>query len=385
MLNDMRLYIAIVMYMVGGLSLMIFNFVVIYRTKVKDKNTGKLNTQWRRVILLESPDGTEKSEFSEKHEKYLYKKLKNVENLEVFSNALEYYRERRDISSVFDGYMNMAAKSSVFQRLAFDYRRARNEERAYFAYFISMFPQLAGDTYTNLLDILISYIENANIYCRTNVLKALCKIGNIQALVNALEVMNDNYIFMYQRFLTDELMAFAGDKEALSLFLWAKYKNWNAQLMVSIVIFITMVSGEFKEVFFPILQSEDTDPEIRLAVVRYYRKYKYEPVRPILIEYVADSANINLAIVSAHTLSSYPGEDTTAALNNALRSSNWHLRYNSASNLVDLGLSTGDMSTLSAIDDKYAKEIVNYMMELKNVAPLTEVKSRREGERVDAS
>ena len=385
MLNDMRLYIAIVMYMVGGLSLMIFNFVVIYRNKVKDKNIGKLNAQWRRVILLEAPDGVEKTEFSAKHEQFLYSKLKNVENLEVFASALEYYKERRDISTVFDGYMNMAAKSSVFQRLAFDYRRARNEERAYFAYFISIFPQLAGDSYTNLLDILISYIENANIYCRTNVLKALCKIGNIQALVNALDVMNDNYIFIYQRFLTDELMAFAGDKEALSLFLWAKYKNWNAQLMVSIVIFITMVSDEFKEVFFPILQNEKTDPEVRLAVMRYYRRYKYEPVRPVLIECVADSSNINLAIVAAHTLSAYPGEDTTAALNNALRSSNWHLRYNSASNLVDLGVSTGDMSTLSAIDDKYAKEIVNYMMELKNIELQPETKSSKEGEHVNAS
>ena len=383
MFNDARVYLAIMMYMFGGVFMMVFNFVEMYRMRVQEMNEDRANAKWRGLILLALPADEESiadAALPAKHERLLLRKLKNATTLINFANALTYFKEKRDITAVYGNYMQLLGKTDVFQQLAFKYRSAKVEERAYFAYFISLFPEVAGEGYSNLLNLLVDYIRRSNIYCRTNVVKALCHIGNPTAVVKALDVIDGMNLYMNSRFLADELMAFRGDKEALALFLWDKHQVWNPTTMVAVVTYINMTTDAFREVFMPVLLDERNDMELRIAIIRYYRKYKHQPVRDVLIRYLTEAGNINLSIVSAHALSSYPGEETTAALNATLRSSNWHLRYNSAINLVDLGTATGDMEMLTSVDDRYAKEIIHYMMQLRNLVPTKdETESAKEG------
>jgi len=387
MFNDTRVYLAILMYMFGGMFMMVFNFAEMYRVRIKELNQARIDAKWRGVILLAVPanrDESVKTELTNRHVSYLYRKLKNASNLVNFANALTYFKEREEVRAVYDSYMELLEGHEVFHWLAYKYRRAKIEERAYFAYFISMFPEVAGHTYSNLLNQLIDYINNSNIYCRANVVKALCRIGNEYALLKALDLINDREYHMYGRFLADELMFYKGNREELAFTLWAKYGRWNIGMMEIVAIFIKRVSPSFKEIFLPLLKNEKTESELRISIIRYYQQYRYDPAHDTLISFLFDDSNINIAIVATDALSAYPGTKTAEALSMAIKSRNWYIRYHAATNLVDLSVATGDYKWLHVVNDKYAMEIIRYVMQLRNLH-VSELETKEERTRLNVT
>ncbi|MCL2364135.1 MAG: hypothetical protein FWC71_05680 [Defluviitaleaceae bacterium] len=370
MFNDTRVYLAILMYMFGGMFMMAFNFVEMYRVRIKELNQARIDAKWRGFILLAVPTPPNEIDtlvLNAKHIAHLHRKLKNASNLLDFARALTYFKEHEEVRAVFDSYMGALRGHELFHWLAFSYKRAKMEERAYFAYFISLFPEVAGNTYSNLMNQLIGYINNSNIYCRTNVIKALCRIGNQYAVIKALDLINDREYYMYGRFLADELMAYKGDREELALTLWAKYGQWSTAMMDIVIIYIKRVSGSFKNVFMPLLTNDRTDTELRMSIIRYYKQYRHDPAHDTLIALMFNEKNINLSIVATDALSAYPGTKTAEALHRAIKSRNWYIRYHAAVNLVDLSVSIGNYHWLDVHDDQYAMDIVRYVMQLRNL------------------
>jgi len=331
MVNDIRVHMAILMYLTGCISLMAYNAVVIFHKKNSSQKMLKNTNKWIKSISQKS--------FGSKYKKHLIKNLKHVEKLIAFSNALNYFKRKQSDES-YSKYMNMLVQSEIFRTLAIAYRHKKNEERAYFAYFISQYPQLAKNTEGICIDTIntiVSYIETSDIYCRSNVLKALCRVGDMHGIANVLQSFSDNLNFIHHRLLAEDLFSFAGNKEVLALYLWEKYKLWNSNIMLGVITFITMFSDVFKDAFLPILQNKSTNDKICIAIIRYYKAYSFKPAQPILVEYLNQTENYDFAIEAAATLSAYPGQDTIHALIAALQSNNWHVRYSAASSLVTLG------------------------------------------------
>ena len=359
MITDIRIHMAILMYLIGCFSLMIYNAVVIYRKKNSSLAMLRNTDKWIADIYKQH------NVKNSKHEKYLLKDLKRVENLIAFSNALNYFKQKYK-TGLFDKYIHLLARSRVFHALAIIYGQKKNEERAYFAHFISQYPQLAKDTNgicTETINTMISYIDASDIYCRSNVLKALCRVGDIHGIVNILQLFSDKNNFIHHRQLAEDLFNFAGDKEVLALYLWGKYKMWNNNIMLGVITFITMFSDTFKDAFLPVLQNNSADTEIRLAIIRYYKKYSYKPAQSILVEYLNQAENYDFATEAASALSTYPGQSTVNALTSALQSENWHVQYNAASSLVSLGKYTESFINGLTNSDSNALQIVQYMLE----------------------
>jgi len=303
-----------------------------------------------------------------KHEKYLLKDLKHVEHLIAFSNALNYFKIKCD-TGFLDEYIDFLVKSEIFRTLAIIYRQKKNEERAYFAYFISQYPQLAKDTdgvCTDIIDTMVSYIDASDIYCRSNVLKALCRIGDIHGVINILQLFNDKLYFIHHRLLAEDLSNFAGYKDVLALYLWGKYKVWNDNIMLGVITFITMFSNEFKGIFLPVLQNKSIGAELRIAIIHYYKKYSYKAAQPVLVEYLNQTENYDFATEAAAALSEYPGQSTVNALTSALQSDNWHVQYSAASSLVALGEYSDSYFSDLISSDGNALRIVQYMLEHTN-------------------
>jgi len=259
----------------------------------------------------------------------VYSRLKRVEELIAFSAALNSIKDE-DGGELYGRYMGMLSQHGVFQRLAVVYKKRRNEERAYFAYFISQHP-------ININELLISLVEDSNIYCRVNVLKALCSIGDMHGVEAILQFFDDRRIFVHHMLLAEDLYSFAGDKEALALRLWRNHSIWGGNIVLGVISFITMFSDRFKEAFLPVLQNQLLAAEVRIGVIHYYSKFFFQPAQPVLIQYLAQTDNYHIAIESAAALRMYPGKATTQALVAALNSEDWHVRHSAASSLVALG------------------------------------------------
>jgi len=212
MVNDIRIYIAIGIFMLISISLMIFNLVIIYYSKNRDAYSSKRNKKWRGVIYRQSGIAPGKKQKASKHEKFLLKKLSNPENLVAYSNALQYlknefYEEYRD-------YINKIYP--IFLQLANKYGKKPSIEKACYADFVCNFPQIAkGGMYGHLVDTIITYTDDSSIHCSVNVLRALCSISSTEGVVRTLQMLNDESVFVHNLTLINELSNFNGDKEVL--------------------------------------------------------------------------------------------------------------------------------------------------------------------------
>jgi len=285
MIFDMRIYVIVAIFMLACISLMFFNFVIIRYSKSKyTLSTNRIN-KWKHILHEQVSRTSNKGIHALKHEKLLLKKLSNPENLITYSHALQYLKNK--LPQAYNIYTRM--NYSAFKKLTDIYSSKPSIERACYADFICAFPQAAGKMYTPLLDTLVSYIDDSHIHCRTNILRALCSIGNVQGIVNALQLINGKMLFIHGEILTNELSKFKGDKHALADLLWNESRSWNSNTMVAVIKFITEFSENYREAFLPILYNPSVDLEVRIAAAHYFEKYTYEPARPILIELIVNT------------------------------------------------------------------------------------------------
>ena len=330
------------------------------------KNTAK----WIKVICQQTVNAT----ISSKNRRDLINKLTQVEELIAFSHALNSIKYEHD-EDMYKNYMATLVKRRVFLSLAHVYKKKKSEERAYFAYFVSKHPLVAKNTEgicKNTINTMVSFTANSDIYCRVNVLKALCKLGDVQGIVDVLQFYSDKPAFIHHRLLAEDLYSFTGNKEVLALKLWEHHKLWNNNIVLGVITFISLFSDGFKTTFLPMLQSQSVSADILIAIIRYYKKYVFEPIQPILIEYLNQTENYELAIEAASSLSVYPRPTTIHALNSALESENWYVRYNAVSSLVEIGAYTDCFNNNAQNSDNNVLQMIDYILDHANEKYVTE-------------
>ena len=346
-------------YLFICMLLLFYNIFYIAYSNRREKKFENYVGKWQYAIIRQVTLLREGLTIEPEHQRQMERQLVKTDQLIAYSRALDRVREQGEelVKYLWENYL-------IIQELAVHYSRKESMEKAFFAYYISKNPPCDGKEYRQIMEIILSYFEDSTVYCRENILNALYVLGNAQAIENAFHIINERKWFHHPKLLSDGLNSFTGDKEELAERLWSFLGKWNDNLMVSIVNFITVCSDKFKSRFLEVIQSNNVSLEVRLAILRYFRRYPDESVRPLLLLYLKDEnlADINIKIVTASVLERYPGEDTVAALKSALSHPNWYLRYNAATSLVNLEV---DITTLRDIlrEDRYAKEIYVYMMD----------------------
>jgi len=379
---DLRIYIFVGIFIILCIALMIFNFVIIHYGLGNAPLPGRVK-KWKAILYKQIMISPDNKSSTVKHQKLLLKKLSNADSLAAYSHALQHIKH--EFPEAYNDYIHNCY--TTFRELADIYSRRPLIELTCYTYFICHFPQVVDHdhTYGKLVDTLISSINGSNVYSRANILCALCSIGNAQSVVNALQVVSDKSLFMHNQLLTNRLVHFTGDKEILEEHLWSVGQHWNDNILVSVIQFITQISDNYSEIFLPVLLNASYSTEVRTAIIRYYGKYMYEPVRPLLIGFVVNPTDVNLTIEAISALALYPSPDTTAALKDALSNPRWSVRYSASNTLVTL-LDKSALLELLQDEEHHAREIADYMLELKailqSVTPPLTLPKEMEGEQV---
>jgi len=285
MILDIRIYLVIALFAVVCLSLIAYNLLALYQYRANVIHRVK---NWKA------------------------RKLRKTKKLMAYAHALKSTAD----TPIYGGY--------IISGLAKHYSKKHSACRAVYANFVANFPHLVDTDREDVIEILISYIDN-NIYCRNNVLRALCGLGTAQGVVKALHTINNTY-FLHHQLLTDALCTFTGNREALAELLWEESDNWNSMLQTGVVDFITQTTHRFGADFMPLLSNPSTNENVRAAAVRYYGTYVYAPARPMLIELLQNPTYINVAAQAAQALDKYPAQDTYEALLTAQHSPFWPIR-----------------------------------------------------------
>ncbi|MBQ8390833.1 MAG: HEAT repeat domain-containing protein [Oscillibacter sp.] len=347
-------------YMFICLALLVFNVVYILRSKEKQRRQSRRVDFWLRVIGEECRSLERGTPLSSAHGKRLEKRLVRLEELMAYQEAVLICFDSWD-RELTQRYLD--AYHLSFQVLAVEYSRRPAMERAFYAYLMGLYHPYREQGGGRLVEVLMTYFDDSTVFCRENVLQALYAMGQASAVEQAFTLMSERGWYHHTRLLSDGLSSFAGDKVELAQRLWRRCTAWTEALQVAVVQFATDVSDSFSEEFLFALQDDSLPLETRFALLRYFQRRVYLPARALLLELLEQGEANGLSITAAAALSRYPGEDTRQALFKALHSWNWYVRRNAASSLVAMGAAEEDARALREGGDRYAAEMLDYMLE----------------------
>ncbi len=354
--------IVVYFYIFICLALMVYNILYILRSKHKKGKYVREETHWHKELEAEMQRLASQDQVSSKHQKHIEKKLKNIQQLMAYHGAVTQIRGKFS-QELVQKYLDH--NHLIFQVLAVAYGKREPMERAYYAYLMAQYHPNREDKDNQLGSILLSYLNGSTVYCRENVLQALYAMGQLGTIENALTLINDRGWYHNTKLLSDGLASFEGDRKSLAVHLWNRCQSWNENLQVAVVQFASMVSAPLEEQLFHALTRDTLYLETRFAIIRFFQRKHYPPVKQLLLDMILDHEGGGLAIAAAAALSRYPGEDTFQALMTVVRSRNYYVRKNAAASLAALGATQENVQELRQAGDRYAAEILEYTLKEK--------------------
>jgi len=361
----MKIEIMIYVYIAICISMIAFNIVYVFVLKHREKALVTNSARLEKVIIEQFDIIKNGEEVSESHKKFLRKYLERTSGITAFDKALE---------NVFKTEPQMCEKYlmqtySVFEYLTHKYISKDTIKIAYIPCILQKYNILKHDEYGKLTDILLELLRSLNIYCRENTLKALYSMQRPDVVVSSLKIIDKNLSFHHPKLICDGLLAYKGDKEKLKEKFFESFDAYSVDMQLNILNYFRFGNIRCDEEMLELLTNEKADRELRFSAIRYFEKFPNsdaEGVIQIIAENTKGRAWEYQAIASS-ALKSYPGDVTFRILVANLSSSNWYVRQNSAISLERQGYTYHDLISVFDGNDRYAREIMRYRLDKRNV------------------
>lgn len=360
----------VLIYIYGAVCISMIVFNIVYNLLLKgseprmQKRCRKMQSKMdKQLSVLQAGDNLEGGHLS-----YLRRSLCHVNNLMAFHRVFQENFRRNP--KLYQEYLRQIRPAILY--IAAVYRDKENMQAGYFTYFLSCYAAERQMPIDSLQDILLDYVKKPNLYCRFNAMKALYYFAGPESIAEAIKIQDDGCVFLHEKIITEGLLSYTGDHNRLIGIIWQQFPYYSVHTQLAILNYIRFRSGDYKGEMFALMKDEETDKELRLAAVRYFGKYQFEPARKHLLAFVRDKegANWEFATVAASSLASYPGEDVVDALKEALHSANWYIRYSAAQSLEHLKVNYMDVFDIAVGSDRYAREMMMYRLESRKLQSL---------------
>ena len=348
------------LYIFICVALLIFNIVYIVYSKQRKRNAYKRKERMKKMQLSAMNGITRETKFTVQEEKSLIRKLSNIKYLVGFEEALsECEKERNEQEIIL--YLKMC--ENILVQVAWNFKKKPAMERAYMGYMISMHFKKVKETYRHLPETLLAYFEDSTIYVRENVLMALYCLGAEDAIEQAFAQMKVCGYHHQHGLIADGLQIYNGDKDKLAKRLWKCRKQFDTEVRIGLIQFMSRLPEDYSWLFLPEL--EHLSGEEGYTVIRYFgSRYHICPkAKSQLIEILKKEDEYS--VPAASVLGCYSGDDVKQSLMQALGSNLWYVRKNAANALLEFGLTRAGNEELLKADDVYAREMLRYVLETK--------------------
>lgn len=293
---------------------------------------------------------------AEKHRAYLIDKLKHINYLTAYHDALLSYQDHEDIKDY------KGAIEPVIKQLVRYYERRDDMEKAYISYFIA---NHASGVWRDVViyRTLFHYLDKPNVYLRENVLKAMYQQNDSAWIIKAYDSLSKQKISHHQKLIQDGLMRYPYDKQLLIEQLYNNRYHFSESILLGVIGFITYESAEYQQIFYDWLHEKKVPLEVELKLYRYFKKYPFEQVKPTLFE-ALQSPKVEKRIVAADVLGEYCCDDVIQALKTALTDKNWFVRRNASRALLKTDVTIDDLMDVLTGQDRYARAMLKYYLEM---------------------
>lgn len=360
----MKIELMIYVYVAICVSMIFYNivyaFILIHR-----ENSLYSNSKTLEELIIEQIELMKKGEVvTNEHKSFLCRRLDFISGITAFDKALsEVYKKESEFTKKYLGSI-----FSVFEYLTMRYINKDTIKVAYFPYLLHKYKILSLYNSEQLIEVLLGLLRSKNVYCRENSLKALYCIGDPDIVIKALKIIDQCPCFHHSKLITDGMMEYKGDREALKNLIFEKFDEFSVTMQVNVLNFIRFSGIRCDDVMLSLLTDEEANMEIRFCAIRYFEKFPSDTARDIIFNLAENKQGRvwEYQAIASSALKSYPGEDTFSVLVKNLSSSNWHVRQNSAISCVKLGYTYQDLINVFDGNDRYAREIIRYRLDRKN-------------------
>lgn len=292
-------------YMYMCIALLIYSIVYTSKASITKKMNYRRSFYWQEKIHKQMINIQNHHEVEKKHNQLLKRKLIKTKELLAYVDALESMNQ----DDTFQQYLKEI--SSTLLTLSTKYAKVDNMNKTILSYMITQYSIFNESQKRSLIKILLGYLENSNLYTREYVFNAIYTMGNVDGVERALQIMNDYHYFHHKKMISNGLVTFQGSHHELMARLCSHFYDWNENIMISVIDYISTVHGPYQKKFQTLLTSPSMSIEIKIAIIRYFHKNRYDPILPILYQLMENpNTDINIIIVIATTLSSYPCQKT---------------------------------------------------------------------------
>ncbi len=357
----MKIELMIYVYIAICVSMILYNIVYVFILRHREKALSSDSENFEKLLSDEFDRLKAGENVSEKHMKYLRRKLDKTSGITAFDKALEKVAEKEP--EYVEKYL--VETFSVFEYLTHRYIGKDTIKIAYFPYILYKYNILLHKDAENLLDILLELLRSVNIYCRENTLKAIYSMRKADITVNALKVIDKNLSFHHPKLICDGLFEYEGDKNELKEKLFDEFSDFSIQMKLNILNFFRFANIRCDDEMLEFLSDENENNEIRYSAIRYFEKFPSEKARRMVQDFAEnrEDRTWEYQAIATSALKSYPDDITFKILVKNLSSYNWHVRQNSAISCTTIGYSYYDLINVFDGDDRYAREMMRYYLD----------------------
>lgn len=333
------------------------------RKKVEEKQNLLKQEFYKKKIKEEINQFENGNLISDMHTLFLKDKLIHIKNLLIFEEVLLSLQKENQNSIKQYCMRNAGAFSSLIQY----YRKKSSIQKAYFIHVLSIFPELMHNN-DNMVDYaMMHFVFDSSVYCRENAMLFFYHKGIVEEVVNSLKKIDKRKLYYNPKMLADDLLQFKGSHNQLSSSLLEEFNEFSVNFQSAIIQYIRFAGVNKKEELYQKLLSGTYDKEVDLSMIRYFARFKFNPVLKQLLKFMEDKSTYSCEyrIVTAFALATYDKKEVRKVLIESLKDRNWYVRRNAAVSLSKMALSVKELQESMKTKDSFAKEMLQIIWQEK--------------------
>lgn len=237
----MPVEILIYIYLGMCAGMILFNIATALLSRRREHRSFRDGIRLELTVSRELDRLAETGAVSERHLRFMERRLRRVNGMAAFDAALERLCVRRP--ELTRSYLT--ALNGVTITLAEDYCRRDEIEAAYFPYIIRKYRLLDGQENEALKTMLLDLLHEPSIYCRENAMQALYTAGDPAVLVRALRIIDASSLYYHSKLLSDGLLNYTGDTWELADALWEAFDAFQPWMQVTLLNYFRFSSGAY--------------------------------------------------------------------------------------------------------------------------------------------
>ncbi|MDI9468736.1 MAG: hypothetical protein QM296_00840 [Bacillota bacterium] len=344
--------IFIKLYLLLNLSLVAFNIVFLLVNRRKRLTAYKINKSFAKEIrqaLSESMN--DHGDFPLSFAASLREHLPVTRNMLTLQQVIEADEEARQR---FQPY--------IWEQID-HYAKKRDEyERAYYTYILSTFDYSRSKPADSDIVKLLAFLNSNSLYTFSNTMMALYAIGDIPALLRAVEKTDERPEFYHKKLLVDGLLTAKLEHAEFASQLQKNFAGYTPYTQNCLIDYFRLNGSDAVSLCLSLMRDPKTDSEVRYSAMRYFAKHPDPEAKRLFMEILADEDAAWLEqMLSIQALVKYGDPKVRMAIEKKVTSRNWYVRVNALQFMHRNGLRREDVLNILYLRDRYTSEYLLYL------------------------